>query len=126
MRNDNAMIWWLSGLRQKEGWTTAMVRARLGLSSVDDVLRTNRLRWYGHIKRMEEEAWQQKVTSFEIDDAPMPRGRPKKRWMDNVRKDLKDLHLKPEDTQDRNAWRSRISCRGPEGVQPPDMGNIRT
>lgn len=126
-RTDSAMIWWLSGGNRKEGWTSELIRERLGLLSIEETLRTNRLRWYGHIQRMEDVAWQKKITTMEISDAPLPRGRPRKRWSDNIKKDLKDLNLTPELTQDRNAWRRRIRrCHGPECVQPPGMGSIWT
>ena len=33
------------------------------------------------------------------------RGRPKRRWMDNIRNDLSERGLSEEDAQDRSRWR---------------------
>ena len=36
------------------------------------------------------------------------RGRPKRRWMDTIGKDLSEKELSREDTQDRAKWKSLI------------------
>ena len=37
-----------------------------------------------------------------------PRGRPKGRWMDCVRRDMQELRITPEDAQDRIFWKAEI------------------
>ena len=36
-----------------------------------------------------------------------PRGRPRGRWMDCLRRDMQALRITPEDAQDRTFWKSR-------------------
>ncbi|GJZ12281.1 hypothetical protein Tco_0547511 [Tanacetum coccineum] len=40
------------------------------------------------------------------------RGRPKLRWDDRLKQDMKDLLLSEDMTSDRNAWRDRINIGG--------------
>ena len=60
------------------------LRARIGLSSIEDTLRYNRLRWYGHLERMDITKWPKNILNIDVDGC-YPRGRPKKRWMDNIK-----------------------------------------
>ena len=45
----------------------AVLRDHLGISSLDVILRCGRLRWFGHISRMEENNWQKQIMSFEVE-----------------------------------------------------------
>ena len=38
------------------------------------------------------------------------RGRPERRWMDNITEDMEEFLLKERDTGDRMKWRKRICC----------------
>ena len=42
-----------------------------------------------------------------------PRGRPRGRWTDCVRRDMQALRITPEDAQDRTFWKSRIRAADP-------------
>ena len=42
-----------------------------------------------------------------------PRGRPRGRWIDCVRRDMQALRITPEDAQDRTFWESRIRAADP-------------
>ena len=43
------------------------------------VLQQNRLRWYGHVLRKEDDDWVKKCVEYEV-EGPRPRGRPKRTW----------------------------------------------
>ena len=53
------------------------LRERLGLDDIISVLQQNRLRWYGHVLRKEDNDWVKKCMEYEVEGA-RPRGRPKK------------------------------------------------
>ena len=37
----------------------------MGISSIEDVIRYNRPRWFGHLQRMDEGKWPRKILNFE-------------------------------------------------------------
>ncbi|GKA34606.1 hypothetical protein Tco_0721035 [Tanacetum coccineum] len=60
------------------------------------------LRWFGHVKRRPQSAPVRRVEALLVDGLSR-RGRPKLRWEDKVKKDMKDLLLSEDMTSDRNA-----------------------
>ena len=79
----------------------------LGVTDILTKARQARLRWYGHLRRMNEESAPKKIWRMEI-EGKRPRGRPQKRWMENVKEDMGLAGLRDEDTQRRTYWRSKI------------------
>jgi len=55
------------------------LRGRLELEDIISVLQRNRLRWYGHVLRKEDNDWVKKCMEYEV-EGTRPRGRPKKTW----------------------------------------------
>ena len=53
---------------------------------------------------MDDERWPKSLLNCNVAGA-YPRGRPKKRWMGNVRKDMKSLNINAELALDRKNWR---------------------
>src|SRR5260221_1107364 len=41
-------------------------------------------------------------------EGPKPRGRPKKTWMEVVKRDMKEMGLSREDAEDRVEWREKL------------------
>ena len=63
---------------------------RMGISSIADIIRYNRLCWFAHLKCMDEEKWSRKILNFKV-NCNYPRGRPTKKWFDNITSDLDKL-----------------------------------
>ncbi|GJZ80896.1 retrovirus-related pol polyprotein LINE-1, partial [Tanacetum coccineum] len=70
-------------------------------------MRMLRLRWFGHLKRRSQTAPVRRVEAMVVDGSRR-RGRPKLRWEDRLKHDMKELRLSEDMTSDRNAWRDRI------------------
>nr|GEZ91610.1 hypothetical protein [Tanacetum cinerariifolium] len=66
-----------------------------------------RLRWFGHVKRTPQSVPVRTVEAMVV-EGTRRRGRPKLRWEDRLKMDMKELRLSEDITSDRNAWRDRI------------------
>ncbi|XP_062135135.1 uncharacterized protein LOC133844877 [Drosophila sulfurigaster albostrigata] len=65
-----------------------------GKSTIDKIFTTiQRLRWLGHVVRMDEESPAQKVFEARVDYGRRRRGRPNLRWKDQVKQDLNLLGI---------------------------------
>jgi len=51
------------------------------------VLQQNRLCWYGHVLRKDDDDWEKKCMEYEL-EGPRPRGRPKRTWREVIVKDV--------------------------------------
>jgi len=74
--------------------------------NIINYIKAHRLSWFGHLHRMSEERMVKKVYKWK----PMltkPLGRPKNRWEDDIRNDIKKLKIKDWTSciQDCNNWK---------------------
>ena len=54
------------------------------------VIKSRRMRWAGHVACMGEERWVYRVLVGKP-EGKRPLGRPRRRWVDNIRMDLQDV-----------------------------------
>jgi len=83
------------------------LRERLGVDDIALILQQNRLRWYGHVPRKDDDDWVKKCMEYEVEGS-RPRGRPKRAWKEVVREDCQERKLNKEDAVDRRKWRKVI------------------
>ena len=100
-RNDMRMIRWMRNTSLKDRKSSDELRSRLGIHSNRDVIQARRLRWLGHLERMEGDNWVSKCRDLVV-PGTKPRGRPRKTWQEVIRTDLWQKHLRPELTQSRS------------------------
>ena len=62
-------------------------------------VKESRLRWYGHVRRREDSYVGRRVMEMGI-PGKRRKGRPARRWMDNITNDMEEIALK-KDTEDR-------------------------
>ena len=76
------------------------------------VIKSRRMRWAGHVARMGEERWVYRVLVGKP-EGKRPLGRPRRRWVDNIRMDLQEVRCGYMDwigwAQDRDRWRTLVS-----------------
>ena len=76
------------------------------------VIKSGRIRWAGHVARMEEGRGVHKVLVGKP-EGKRPLGRPRRRWEDNIKIDLEEVGRGcgywMELAQDRDRWRALVS-----------------
>jgi hypothetical protein len=76
-----------------------------------EVTEEKRLRWFGHVRRMPGNRLPLKIVEWEP-EGKRRRGRPKKRWIDGVRRSMTNHGLTEEVTRDRDRWRNLVLGEG--------------
>nr|GEU39070.1 retrovirus-related Pol polyprotein LINE-1 [Tanacetum cinerariifolium] len=105
------MLRWTCGKTMVDMIPNGVFRAELDVDSIIDRMREGRLRWFGHVKRRTETAPVRRVEAMLVEGSRM-KGRPKLRWEDRLKQDIKELLLSEDMTTDMNAWRDRIRISG--------------
>ena len=67
-----------------------------------------RLHWYGHVSRRDESHTTRTVLDM-VREGVRPRGRPKVRYMDIIKRDIKKNGLTDGNILDRNDWILAVS-----------------
>ena len=115
------MMCHLCGMSLRDKITSVMLRERMGVEAIGLVVKRNRLRWFGHLERKDDCDWVKGCTVLEV-EGPKPRGRPKKAWMELVKRDMKEMGLRWEDVLDRVAdWREDSPA-----TEPAALNNFAT
>ena len=77
------------------------------------MIKSRRLRWAGHVARAEEGRSAFKILTGKP-TKKRPLGRPRRRWEDNIRKDLEEICINAgnwvDSAQDRNYWRALMNA----------------
>ena len=77
------------------------------------VVKSRRMRWAGHVARMDEERGVYGVLVGKP-EGRRPLGRPGRRWVDNIRMDLQEVGCVYMDwiglAKDRDRWRTLVSA----------------
>jgi len=66
----------------------------------------NQLTWYGHVQRMAEG----RIPKIALKWMPK-RGRPKKNWMEGIRKAMNEINLNEGQWEDRKRWNLGVGQR---------------
>ena len=106
------MLRTIKGVTLRDKVKSVDIRKELGVNSIQEKVREMRLRWYGHIQRMEENNEVRAVVDMRV-PGKRPMGRQRGRWVDCVRRDMQTLRITPEDAQDTTFWKSRIRAADP-------------
>ena len=77
------------------------------------MIKSRRLRWAGHVARMEEGSSGFKILTGKP-TGKIPLGRPRRIWEDNIRMDLDEIGINPgnwvDSAQDRNYCRALVNA----------------
>ena len=109
-RNDRAMICWICNVKAKDEVSSDSLLTKLGIQDLDVVLRTGRIRWFGHVGR--STGWISEVRKLNV-VAQKRSGThwPRKSWDEVIKNDKKKLDMGSADPQNRSEWRGCLRGR---------------
>lgn len=69
-------------------------------------IKSGRIRWLGHVERMDEERIPKRIMLARM-EGNRRQGRPRNRWIDEVKKDLQQMRIRnwKSTAKDRDEWR---------------------
>ena len=108
-RADRAMIRWICGVSFRDRVSSSELRSRLGLRSIDELMRDKRLRWFGHVERSGK-AWINQCRKLPKVEGGGKVGRPPKSWKEVLKNDFSVRGVSPSWAKDSDMW--RIALKG--------------
>ena len=97
---------------RKDKITNEHIRSTVEVERLGMKMREGRLRWYEHVMRRDQEYVGRKMMEIEL-PGKRGRGRPKIRFLDVVKEDMKEVGVKEMGIEDRKMWRMMIRCGHP-------------
>ena len=85
----------------------------LGVAPIEDKMRENQLRWFGHIQRRPLDDPVRKSDLLTIYGNARGRGRPKLTWIEIIKKYITSCNLSVSLALDRSEWRKQIHVADP-------------
>ena len=106
-RAEMQMIRWMCGISRR---TNEELRRMVRVEPITTVIRSGRLRWYGHVMRKGDGDWMKKCMKYRV-KGRRPVGRPRKTWLECVEADMAELEIDKEDVHDRKKWIRNVMKR---------------
>ena len=106
------MLRFTMGVTRKDKIRNEYIRDTVKVERLVMKMREGRLRWYRHVMRRDQEYVGRKIMEMELPEK-RKRGRPKRRFLDDVKEDMRDVGAKVTDVENRMAWRKMIRCGYP-------------
>ena len=102
-----SMLRWMSHATFKDRIPSKVLLTKFDLLLVRRIVQRNRLRWFSHVVRMDNDNWMKKCMMLKVNGRRDP-GRPKKTWEQVIASDLCELGVTRYLAQDRLNWRKTI------------------
>ena len=95
------------------------MRVTAKIAKLGDKLRDVRQRWYGRVKKREENYVGKRMTEMSV-PGRRKRGRPRRRWMDLAREDLERVGVRDGGEVDRVKWKILRAVATPYREKPKE------
>ena len=106
------MLKFAMGVTRKDKIRNEYIRSTVKIERLGMKMREGRLRWFGHVMRRDQEYVGRKMMEMEL-PGKRKRGRPKRKFLDVVKEDMKEVGAKETDIEDRKMWRMMIGYGHP-------------
>ena len=100
----------IKGVTKRDRLKNQAIREDVGVMSVLDLIEESKMRWYGHVMRMEDERYPKRMLEW-IPDARRPVGRPRARWMKGIEEALESRNTSLGEIQDGATYEDRAVWR---------------
>ena len=97
----------MCGISLKDRRTNEELRRMVGVEPITTVIRSGRLRWYGHVMRKSDYNWVNKCMEFRV-EGRIPVVRPRRTWLESIETDMEELEIDKEYVHDRKKWRRNV------------------
>ena len=102
-----SMLHWMSHATFKDRIPSKNLLTKYDLLPGRRIVQRNRLCWFGHVMRMDNDNWVEKCMTLKVYGRRNP-GRSKKTWEQVIASDLRELGVTRSLAQDRLNWRKTI------------------
>ena len=106
------MLRFAMGVTRKDKIRNEYIRSTAKIERLGMKMREERLRWYRHVMRRDQEYVGRKMMEMEL-PGKRKRGRSKRRFLDVVKEDMWEVGAKETDVEPRTVWRKMIRCGYP-------------
>ena len=107
-KTEMRLLRWIQGVSLREHKRNGDQGSSNSPADIATYLMQKRLRWYGHVRRRDESHITRTVLDMDVEGV-RPRGRPKLRYMDTIKRDIKKNGLTDVNILDRKDWRLAVS-----------------
>ena len=98
----------MCGISLTDRRTNEELRTLVGVEPITTLMRSGRMRWYGHVMRKGDEDWVKKCMEYRVEGS-RPGGRPRQTWLESVEADISELEIDKEGVHDRSKWRRNVN-----------------
>ena len=106
------MLRFAMGVTREDKIRNEYIRSTVKVERLGMKMREGKLRWCGHVMRRDQEYVGRKMIEMEL-PGKRRRGRPKRRFLDVVKEDMKEVGAKETDVEEKKVWRMMIRCGHP-------------
>ncbi|KAL1464017.1 hypothetical protein WDU94_003703 [Cyamophila willieti] len=99
------------GKTRRDRIRNEIIRSRIGVDRLQDRIETSRLKWYGHVRRMNEERLPNKYLEMKM-EGRRKQGRPRLRWKDIINRDIVKRNQNPSLIERNQTFRDRMWWQG--------------
>ena len=93
------MLRWMCRVTKLDKIRNERIRGTTKVGEITKKVQERRLKWYGHVMRREEHYIGRRAMVMKV-QGRRKRGRPKRRWLDKVKDDIKDKGLSADEVYD--------------------------
>ena len=106
------MLRFAMGVTRKDKIGKKYIRGTVKVQRLGIKIGEGRLRWYGYVMRRDQEYVGRKIVEMEL-PGKRRRGRPQRRFLDVVKKDMGEVGARETKGEYRTVWRKMLRCGYP-------------